>query len=315
VPVFLSAKRVSDAIYSAGNSRAKGSLLDFLILKRALVIKGTKSIAIVEKESAFISALKQFADCGIKEAPGPYINIFSITRNTGGYLTQKYSSNGLNSTVAGSIWSNVVQLDRSKTPREVSLLSNSDSGLETLALKSGKDDKNPKIDDVAIWYLRGGDIESIVATSPTAEQKLDALRARFVSDVGLTPTENLILFDMTPATIDSFDFVATRADPNDYLPKITTELALTPASVAASCSLDLVTALTSKRFVILTGPSGTGKSRAALKMAEGIQRSMGASVKGDLFQVVPVGPDWTSPKRLLGFRTPFGRPESARTTQ
>ena len=52
-------------------------------------------------------------------------------------------------------------------------------------------------------------------------------------------------------------------------------------------------------------------------MAEGIQRSVGAKVKGDLFQLVPVGPDWTSPKRLLGFRTPFGetrkRPDGSET--
>ena len=31
-----------------------------------------------------------------------------------------------------------------------------------------------------------------------------------------------------------------------------------------------------------------------------------SQIKGALFELVPVGPDWTSPKRLLGFRTPFG---------
>ncbi|TGR72905.1 DNA methyltransferase, partial [Mesorhizobium sp. M1C.F.Ca.ET.193.01.1.1] len=66
-------------------------------------------------------------------------------------------------------------------------------------------------------------------------------------------------------------------------------------------------ALAAKNFVILTGPSGTGKSRAALKLAEGLQRLHADEVQGSIFELVAVGPDWTSPKRLLGFRTPFGK--------
>jgi len=79
-----------------------------------------------------------------------------------------------------------------------------------------------------------------------------------------------------------------------------------PADVTGVCSLDLAVALAAKPFVILTGPSGTGKSRAALKLTQGIQDIFGDKIKGRVFELVPIGPDWTSPKRLLGFRTPFG---------
>jgi 5-methylcytosine-specific restriction endonuclease McrBC GTP-binding regulatory subunit McrB len=66
-------------------------------------------------------------------------------------------------------------------------------------------------------------------------------------------------------------------------------------------------ALAAKNFVILTGPSGTGKSRSALRLAESIQHAYADKVNGAMFELVTVGPDWTSPKRLLGYRTPFGK--------
>lgn len=42
-------------------------------------------------------------------------------------------------------------------------------------------------------------------------------------------------------------------------------------------------------------------------MAEQIQEVYEGQVDGSIFQLVPIGPDWTSPKRLIGFRTPFGQ--------
>lgn len=306
MPLFVSAKRISDAIKRAGNSRAKGSLFDFLVVKRTLAIKKATAVAIAEREPAYIQALEQLALCGSDKAPNPYINIFALSDSKNGYRSAKFPSNGPNSTIDGNPWRKVVGLDTTKNPREASLLSGYESEIERLALKASSSSPKPNLDEVAIWYFRGEDVGGVATSGLTPEQKLNALRARFVADMGLTPAETGHLFDMSPAPIDASDFVATRADPNNYLPKVSVGLAITPASVTDSCSLDLVTALASKPFVILTGPSGTGKSRAALKMAEGIQRAIGAGVKGDLFQLVKVGPDWTSPKKLLGFRTPFG---------
>jgi 5-methylcytosine-specific restriction endonuclease McrBC GTP-binding regulatory subunit McrB len=97
------------------------------------------------------------------------------------------------------------------------------------------------------------------------------------------------------------------ADPLTYLPGAVTAAPIVAVDDVGSCSLDLVTALTAKNFVILTGPSGTGKSRSALRLAESIQHFYGDDIAGAVFELVTVGPDWTSPKRLIGYRTPFGR--------
>ena len=48
-------------------------------------------------------------------------------------------------------------------------------------------------------------------------------------------------------------------------------------------------------------------AREALRLAESIQHAYAGKVNGAMFELVTVGPDWTSPKRLLGYRTPFGK--------
>ena len=241
MPVYLSAKRVAAALSRAGNTRAKGSLFDFLVVKRTLTLKGASAVAIAEREPAYLAALKQLALCGSEKAPNPYINIFAISDNKGGYRSAKFPSNGPNSTIDGNPWRKVVTLDTTKNPREASLLPGYENEIEQLALKASGAGAKPNIDDVAIWYFRREDIDGLVAVAPTPEQKLQALRARFISDLGLTGAEIGHLFDASPAPIDASDFVATLADPNDYLPKISTGLAITPASVTG---------------VLLAGPCG-----------------------------------------------------------
>ena len=104
------------------------------------------------------------------------------------------------------------------------------------------------------------------------------------------------------------DLVLTDAvaDPSEYLPLETSAAGSmsNEAPMIASCSFDLVTALAAKGFVILTGPSGTGKSKVGLQLARAlqIQEPMPAN-----YELVPVGPDWNDSRRLLGFRSPFGK--------
>lgn len=81
-------------------------------------------------------------------------------------------------------------------------------------------------------------------------------------------------------------------------------------------SFDLVVAFATKGFVILTGPSGTGKSREVLRLGYALERlcdpdsaQQGASATVAL---VPVGADWTDARRLLGYSSPFG---AARTNE
>ncbi len=319
--IYLSAERIKEAIDRAGNSKAKAALLDFLIVKRTLKLKSATAVAIVESEPAFIRALDELAGCGaqagqIAKPEQAYLNVFAITDQKQGFRSARYSSNGTNSTIGGNPWRQVISTTADK-PRKASFQAGYESHLDTLLLARSGQQPLPSLDDVAIWYHRRDDIDGLISGIADAAGRLQKLRTDFVAQVDLTPAEISRLFDTVPAPITDAAFVARPADPDAYLPHVEVLLATTPAIVTGVCSLALVQALAAKPFVILTGPSGTGKSRAALKLAEGLQQAVGGSVKGSTFQLVPVGPDWTSPKRLLGFRTPFGelrtRPDGSQT--
>ena len=133
------------------------------------------------------------------------------------------------------------------------------------------------------------------------------LEARFTADFGLTPAEIAALFDTKVTKVEDADLSPTPADPTTYLSGLAPSSAVSAAPAAGlSCGLDLVVALAAKPFVIVTGTSGTGKSRSTLRLAEQLQDYYGVAVDGQIFQLVAIGPDWTSPKKLLGYRTPFG---------
>ncbi len=61
--------------------------------------------------------------------------------------------------------------------------------------------------------------------------------------------------------------------------------------------------LKSKPFVILAGPSGTGKSKLVKLFAEAI----GATSENGRFKLIPVRPDWSDSTDLLGYRDLHGK--------
>lgn len=73
----------------------------------------------------------------------------------------------------------------------------------------------------------------------------------------------------------------------------------------------IVAALAAKGFVICSGPSGTGKSRTFIRLIEALARHEYKEKPESIFAFVPVEAGWTDPKRLLGFKSPFG---ATRTT-
>lgn len=314
MPTYLSAGRIKQAIERLSGSRAKAALFDFLVVKRTLVIKGVPAVAITETEPTFIQALDELGACGehngqrVKPDEAFYLNPF-VTREKGrqGYRQKRYRSNGTNSTIGGTHWRTVIALSNDD-PRKASLAPEYLEHIQPLLLKAGKDENKPNLHEVAVWYFRAHDIEPLVGGAVTAADRLEALTQQFRTLTALTDDEIARLFTtgIDPAT-EADTFAAAPANPLDYLPGEPEPEPIVAVEDVGSCSLDLVMALAAKNFVILTGPSGTGKSRSALRLAESIQHAYAEMVNGAMFELVTVGPDWTSPKRLLGYRTPFGK--------
>jgi len=314
MPIYLSAQRIAQAIASVSGSRAKAALFDFLVVKRTFAIRGAAAVAITETEPTFIEALDEMGACGeyngqpVKPDTAFYLNPF-VTRERArqGYRQKRYRSNGTNTTIGGTHWRPVIALS-TDDPRRASLAPDYLQHVESLLLKAGKAEDKPNLVEVAVWYFRGQDIEPVVGTNPTPAQKLEAVTREFRTRVGLTDDEVAALFTqrVNPQTPEDA-FTDAPANPLQYLPGEPEPEPIVAVEDVGSCSLDLVMALAAKNFVILTGPSGTGKSRSALRLAESIQHSFADKVNGATFELVTVGPDWTSPKRLLGYRTPFGK--------
>lgn len=308
---YLSAQRIEKAIRQLGDSRAKRTpLFDFLIVKRTLALKGSASAPIAESEPLFIKALEEIGGANLGDQDHYYFNPFALLEaGKTGYRPVRYRSNGTNSTIAGTPWRSVIDLNNEK-PRKASLAAGHEAHLAKLALTADKRKPLPNLTEAAIWFWRGQDLDALLAGAGTDTDRLKRLRDEFVNATGLTPGEIAAVFEDTidsAGTDDGGPFVPNAPDPQDYLPVKALPAGETKEENLSEVSFGLVAALAAKNFAILTGPSGTGKSRAALKLAEGLQRHHAGQAEGSIFELVAVGPDWTSPKRLLGFRTPFGK--------
>jgi hypothetical protein len=293
---YLSAQRIAEAIAGLSASRAKAAVFDFLVVKRTLVVKGAAAVAITETEPTFIKALDEFGACGehngrpVKPDAAFYLNPF-VTREKGrqGYRQKRYRSNGTNSTIGGTHWRSVIALS-DDDPRKASLAPEYLQHLEPLLLKAGKEDSKPNLTEVAVWYFRGQDIGPVIGNAATDERKLHALTQELRTRAGLTNEEIAVLFTTgINAAEANAAFVPTSPNPLDYLPGEAEPEPIVAVGDVGSCSLDLVIALAAKNFVILTGPSGTGKSRSALRLAESIQHAYADKVNGATFELVRSG--------------------------
>lgn len=312
--VFLSAKRINTALERLAESRAKNALFDFLIIKRTLAITGEGAALIRETEETFVHALDELGACGnyegvqVKPDSAFYLNpFFTREKSKRGYRLKRYRSNGTNTNIRGGYWPNVIVFDE-PAREKVSLRPGYEDHLATLLLNKGKKtDPKPNLTEVAVWYFRATDVAQFVAGRNSDDERLTALTDEFKKLFGLTTKEIDQLFSLGVQALPGEGvFIDDLANPLEYLPGTPEPEPIVASEDVGSCSLDLVMALAAKNFVILTGPSGTGKSRSALRLAASLQRSYAEKVNGATFELVTVGPDWTSPKRLLGYRTPFG---------
>lgn len=311
MPKFLTAVRIKAAIKALADTRGKAALLDFLIVKRTLALKRAPQVAITQGEPAYIQATQELAAVEAStriepKAEKAIFNVFASTDTKGGFRSGKYISNGTGSTIGGNPWQAIIELSTDK-PRKMSFRAGYTSHLPDLLLKDAPRLRKPNLTEIAVWNYRHTDLEPILGTETDAARRGKLLEARFTADYELTTEEISELFDMSGATIRDEDLGGSAASPYSYLVDPTAGSAsLAVPAAGLPCALDLVVALAAKPFVIMTGTSGTGKSRATLRLAEQLQAHYEGAIDGQIFQLVAIGPDWTSPKKLLGYRTPFG---------
>lgn len=311
MPKFLSGARLTAAIEALSDTRGKAALLDFLIVKRTLTIKGVAQVAITQGEAAYLQATRELAAVESKSkieigAEKAIFNVFAANDTKSGFRSGKYISNGTGSTIGGNPWQAIIELTADK-PRKAGFRPGYETHLADLLLKESAKLSKPNLAETAIWNYRHVDVEPILGTETDPAKRGRLLEARLTAEYGLTPAEITELFESDGANVLDADLVATPADPADYLPGLLAP-STAPAALVAGipCAIDLVVALAAKPFVIVTGTSGTGKSRSTLRLAEQLQAHYAGTIDGQIFQLVAVGPDWTSPKKLLGYRTPFG---------
>ncbi len=306
---YLTAARIKASIQALRDTRAKSSLMEFLILKRSLLLKRASKVPLSLGEGFYMQALRELAAVHEEQdikAQKQFFNVFASDDKKGGFRAGKYMSNGPGTTVNSNPWQTIVEFSNTK-PRGVGFKSGYQANLAKPLLKSANV-ATPKMTEAAVWVFRRLDLDGTLGTETDPIRRAELLRDKLRGDVGLTSEEINTLFDTNAgAGITDADLQDALASPEDYLDLAGSNAPTELEATGKLCSLDLVAALAAKPFVILTGTSGTGKSRSSLRLAEQLQEVYEGGVDGSIFQLVPIGPDWTSPKRLIGFRTPFGQ--------
>jgi len=322
---FLSSETIQAATQRLIDSRAKSGFVDFLVLKRALALAKSSEVSFSSTDADFTGAMVALAatyPAGIAHpAPtrsSPFVKVFG-TAGAEKYVTQKWRSNGPADTLSGPKWRSVVQIDGSN-PRRGSLKAGYESSLAMLLLKAGP--QLPALTDAAIWFHRAEDLEARFGTVPDAAKLEASLRESFINELGLTDAEVAVLFNVTsnpllgqPLAIALRDAVA---NPQDYLPDLAIgsgeldkmlsafdSLANSPVvglRVVRELTLRVASSLCAKRFLILTGLAGSGKTKLAQAFAHWITPAVEDEDETSLHHViVPVGADWTGSENVLGY--------------
>lgn len=320
---YLSAETISASMQRLIDSRARDGLVHFLLLKRALARAKTKAVPFSSKDVSFTGAMRDLAatyppDIGL-EAPSkvePFVKVFG-TAGASKYVSGRWTTNGPADTLSGPKWSSVVHLEKTR-PRKGSLATDYVQHLGPLLLKSGH--QLPSLADAAIWYHRAIDLQARFGNVTDGEQLEERLRASFIKDLGLTDEEMALLFDTEtkPLTDQTLTDVLRDevADPQAYLPDLggdsgelhemitAFEVLANGASVNLRVGrpllLRFVASLGAKRFLILSGLAGSGKT----KLAQAFSRWLAPAVEEGqppAYAVVPVGADWTGNDNILGY--------------
>lgn len=290
---YLSSETVSAATERLIDSRAKSGLVDYLVLKRALARAGANDVPFSSTDGKFTGAMNDLAatyPLGIgNPAPAkfsPFVKVFG-TAGAEKYVTKKWLTNGPADTLSGPKWTSVVQIEGSN-PRRGSLKGDHEQHLAALLLKAGS--RLPALTDAAIWYHRADDLEARFGVPPDTAQLDQHLRESFIQELALTDDEIGALFDAQaqPLNAQPVEDVLRDAvaNPQEYLPDLgggsgelndmlaAFETLANGEAVGLRLTrvllLRFTAALGAKRFLILTGLAGSGKTKLAQAFARWI---------------------------------------------
>lgn len=139
---------------------------------------------------------------------------------------------------------------------------------------------------------------------------LEAVHPGFRAQLSQAHPDLAWLFNYTPPSPGSGSQAATTPD------QAVSAADVEEASLGAPERLpaDWILALASKGFILISGPSGTGKSRTARDIARALDYPLEpefaatatACRPANCLAFIPVGADWTDGTPLLGFRNFFG---------
>jgi len=218
--MYLSTDRLQLAVDRLGKSCATQRLVDFLILKRAIVLGGQPAVTLSKNDPSLTRAICDLMEThfGASENPQeelPYINIFGTEGHASkGYRSKKYPSNGTAVTVPG--WEHVIRTSSEK-PRVASFKHNYVKHLRPLMLKAHGD--MPLLVDAAVWFYRHQPISDLGAQAAIGRNLIE----KFSKDIGLTSDETESLFIDQQETFENW-LSASFPDPSTYLPYRSSEI-------------------------------------------------------------------------------------------
>lgn len=320
---YLRPESIKAAAQRLIDSRARDGLVHFLLFKRALVRAGAHDVAFSSNDDNFTGAMRDLAGTyptGTRlVAPAgfsPFVKIFG-TAGAQKYVSARWITNGPADALSGPRWSSVVQIQGNR-PRRGSFKPDYQSHLQSLLLKTGN--QMPGLTDAAIWYHRADDLEARFGVMADTAQLEDRVRESFSAQLGLNAAELAALFDADARPLNGQSradvLVDTVANPQEYLPDLgggsgnlhemvaSFEVLANGAAVGLRLSHPLLlrfsAALGAKRFLILSGLAGSGKTKLAQAFARWLTP---AAEEGQpaAYAVIPVGADWTGNDNILGY--------------
>lgn len=320
---FLNPLVLTDAIQRLILSKARSGFVDFLVLKRSLVRAGTIEIPFSSRDPDFTGAMSDLAATfpsaeqhAMPASFEPFVKVFG-TASSEKYVSRKWITNGPADTLAGPKWSSAVQIEGAK-PRRGALKSEYIAKLPELILKANGE--LPTVLDSAIWFYRAADLEEAFGATTDVAALRENLCGGFIHELGLTIEELNVIFDQGANALEGMELTQILQDsaaaPQTYLPDLQIGTGNLPELVGAfvtlagqkevglhvseSLFLRFAAALGSKRFVILSGLAGSGKT----KLAQAFARWMAPAAEDEespAHLVIPVGADWTGSDAILGY--------------